>query len=389
MLDGIRIVEFATYVAGPAACGLLADYGAEVVKVETRHGDPMRQFFASVGRDDAQNRVFETDNRGKKSIVIDIATEEGAAEMRALLRTADVFVTNARPASLARAGLDWESLRAIKPDLIFAGFTGFGAEGPEADKPGFDITAFWARTGLCSLATAKGGEPAQLRTGIGDHMAALGLLSGVLGALYHRAVTGEGQKIETSLIRMGFYAGASEQAVQLQLGRLASTKPRREAVNPINNFFQTSDGRWFVTVPRQGRDGDWPRLARAAGLNELVGDPRFDGFRNRRANQGELMDLVDAAFGAMDFDTAAAALDREDMIWGPVLSVAQATADPQARAAGCFAEVEDDAGERFEVIAGPIDYGAMPRRAFRCAPSVGEHGDEIRAGLNSMLAEGA
>lgn len=386
MLHGIRVVEFATYVAGPAACGLLADYGAEVIKVESRRGDPMRQFFASVGRDDTENRVFETDNRGKKSIVIDIATEEGAAEMRALLRTADVFVTNARPASLLRAGLDWDSLHAIKPDLIFAGFTGFGSEGPEADKPGFDITAFWARTGLCSLATVKGGEPVQLRTGIGDNMAALGLLSGVLGALYHRATTGEGQRVETSLIRMGFYAGASEQAVQLQLGRLASTKSRRAAVNPINNFFQTGDGRWFVTVPRQGRDGDWPRLARAAGRADLIDDPRFEGFRSRRANQDELIDLIDAAFAAMDFDTAAAALDREDMIWGPVLSVAQATKDAQARASGCFAEVEDDSGERFEVIAGPIDFGAMPRRAFRRAPAVGEHGEEIRAGLGVNMA---
>jgi crotonobetainyl-CoA:carnitine CoA-transferase CaiB-like acyl-CoA transferase len=386
MLQGIRVVEFATYVAGPAACGLLADYGADVVKVESRHGDPMRQFFASVGRDDQQNRVFETDNRGKRSIVIDISTEQGAREMRALLSTADVFVTNARPASLARAGLDWESLRQMKPDLIFAGFTGFGTEGPDADKPGFDITAFWARTGLCSLATAKGAEPVQLRTGIGDHMAAMGLVAGVLGALYHRERTGEGQKIETSLLRVGFYAGASEQAVQLQLGRLASTKSRREAVNPLNNFFQTADGRWFVTVPRQGKDGDWSRLAKAAGLDDLVDDPRFNSFRNRRTHQEELISLLDQAFAAVDFDTAAAALNREDMIWGPVLSVAQATQDPQARHAGCFVEVEDAAGDRFEVIAGPIEFGALPREPYRRAPGIGEHGEELRAELAGKVA---
>lgn len=385
MLQGIRVVELATYVAGPAAGGLLADYGADVIKVESRHGDPMRQFFRSVGRADEQNRVFETDNRGKRSIVIDIASAEGAREMRALLRTADVFVTNARPGSLARAELDWETLRKERPDLIYAGFTGFGTAGPEADKPGFDITAFWARTGLCALATVKGGEPVQLRTGIGDHMAALALTAGILGALFHRERTGEGQRIETSLIRMGVYAGASEHAVQLQLGKLASTKSRREAVNPLNNFFRTHDGRWFVTVPRQGAGGDWDRFARAAGRPDLIADARFNSFRNRRAHQAALIAELDDAFAAMDFAQASAALDREDMIWGPVLSVAQATEDPQARAAGCFVEVEDDAGNRFEVVGGPIDFECMPRAPYRRAPRVDEHGAQLRAELSDMV----
>lgn len=381
MLEGIRVVELATYVAAPGACGLLADYGAEVVKVESAAGDPIRNFFASVGREaDSHNRVFETDNGGKRSIVLDISTEQGAREMRALLATADVFVTNVRPGSLERAGLDWGSLRALKPDLIFAGITGFGAAGPEADKPGFDITAFWARTGLCALATAKGGDPVQLRTGIGDHMAALAIVAGVLGALYHRQRTGEGQKVETSLIRMGLYAGASEHAVQLQLGKLASTKSRREGANPLNNFFQTRDGRWFVTVPRQG-SGDWPRLARAAGRPELLEDPRFDSFRNRRANAAELTDELDAAFGSGDFDTITAALDRENLIWGPVLSVAQAALDPQARAAGCFAEMVDDDGNTFEVIAGPIDFERVSSTLQRRAPRIGEDGASLRAEL--------
>jgi crotonobetainyl-CoA:carnitine CoA-transferase CaiB-like acyl-CoA transferase len=378
MLQGIRVVELGTYIAAPGACALLADYGADVIKVESRHGDPIRQFFTSVGREgEDHNRLFETDNRGKRSIVLDVSTGQGAQEMRALLATADVFVTNARPGSLARVGLDWESLKAFKPDLIYVGFTGFGTTGPEAEKPGFDITAFWARTGLCSLATAKGGEPVQLRTGIGDHMAALALVAGVMGALYHRERTGEGQKVETSLIRIGAYAGAAEHAVQLQLGKLASTKGRKEGVNPLNNFFQTGDGRWFVTVPRQG-GGDWPRLLRAAGRPELLEDPRFDSFRNRRANAAALIDEFDAAFAAVDFEAAAAALDREDLIWGPVLTIAQAARDPQARAAGCFVDLTDDDGNRFEVVAGPIDFEQVATRGLRRAPMIGEHGDTVR-----------
>jgi crotonobetainyl-CoA:carnitine CoA-transferase CaiB-like acyl-CoA transferase len=376
LLDGIRVVELASYVAAPGACGLLADYGADVIKVESKDGDPFRQFFASVGVSSDQNRVFETDNRGKRSLVLDIATEGGARDMRALLKTADVFVTNARPGSLARAGLDWDSLKAINPNLIFASFTGFGSAGPEADKPGFDITAFWARTGLCALSTVKGETPVQLRTGIGDHMAAVTLLAAILGALYHRERTGQGQKVETSLLRLGTYAAATEQAVQLQLGKLASTKGRKEGVNPLNNFFQTGDGRWLVTVPRQG-SGDWPRMVRAIEREDLLNDPRFDSFRNRRANADALIDILDAYFAARDFDAATAALTRENLIWGPVLTVAQATQDPQARAAGCYTSVIDDVGIAHDVVAGPIDFETMPAKAKRRAPKLGEHNDEI------------
>tara|TARA_R100000935_G_C2839007_1_gene169913 strand:- start:1222 stop:2385 length:1164 start_codon:yes stop_codon:yes gene_type:complete len=381
MLNGIRVVELATYVAAPAAGALLADYGADVIKVEGVAGDPMRQFFASVGRDsDGENKVFGTDNRGKRSVVIDISSPEGREEMLTLIETADVFLTNARPASLTRAGLDWSSLKTIKPDLIYASFTGYGEAGEEADKPGFDIAAFWARTGLCWLTTVKGGPPAQLRTGIGDHTASLAMLSGILGALYHRERTGEGQKVASSLVRTGVYAAASEHAVQMQLGKIGSTKSRHEAVNPVNNFFQTSDGRWIVIVPRQG-PGDWPALAAAAGRSQLVVDPRFASIRDRRANAAALVDELDTAFGAMTFDQVAAALDRENMIWGPVLTVGQAVRDPQLRAAGCYVNVEGEepgAGGG-ELVSGPIDFECLPRRNLSPAPSVGEHTAEIRA----------
>ncbi len=350
--------------------------------MEAAGGDPMRQFFASVGRgDDGQNLVFETDNRGKKSIVVDIASEQGAADMLDLIRSADVFLTNARPASLDRAGLDWETLRKIRPDLIYASFTGYGEKGPEADKPGFDIAAYWARTGLCSLATVKGAEPTQLRTGIGDHTASLALLSGVLGALFHRERTGKGQKVQSSLVRTGVYAGASEHAVQLQLGKIGSTKSRHEAVNPMNNFFRSADDRWIVIVPRQG-SGDWPKLLAAAGRPELAADARFDGVRNRRTNAAALVDELDAAFGAMPYDALAEALNRENIIWGPVQSVGQAVRDPQLRAAGCYVPLEDDGSAGSSVIvAGPLDFECIPERPLKRAPRLGEHGDILRASV--------
>lgn len=387
MLEGIRIIELASYVAAPGAAGVLADWGAEVIKVEPPAGDPFRQFFASVGRDDDENRVFDNDNRGKRSIALDLTKEEDAEVLRALVATADIFITNTRPASLERLGLGWEQVKEIKPDLIFAGFTGYGSQGPEADKPGFDITAFWARTGLCALTSVKGGEPAQLRTGIGDHMAAMGLVGGIMAALFHRERTGEGQKLETSLVRMGVYAASCEQAIQLQMGKLASTKGRGEAVNPLNNFFRSAEGQWFVTVPRQG-SGDWPRVARAVGHPELLDDPRFTGFRDRRANGAVLVELLDQYFGAMSWVDIQSAMTRENLIFGPVQSVAQATADPQLEAAGCYVDVVDEAGHAVRLPNTPIDFG-VPMNKVRRAPGLDADGAQIRRELGLAKSQAA
>lgn len=387
MLNGIRVIELASYVAGPGACGILAEWGAEVIKVEPRAGDPFRQFFGSIGLDNLENRVFDNDNRGKRSIALDLTDADDAEVLRRLVATADVFVTNTRPASLERLGLGWDQLKAMKPDLIFANFTGYGSSGADADKPGFDITAFWARSGLCSLTSVKGGDPAQLRTGIGDHMSAMGLVAGIMGALFHRQRTGEGQKLETSLLRMGVYAASSEHAIQLQMNKLASTKPRPEAVNPLNNFFQSADGQWFVIVPRQG-SGDWPRIARAIGQPELIDDERFTGVRNRRTNGPALVALLDAAFGAMRWADVQVALDAEKLIFGPVQTVAQATRDPQAIAAGCYVDVAGADGASIRLPATPIDFGAY-QPAPRLSPALDADGAAIRAELGFAAADTA
>lgn len=387
MLDGIRVVELASYVAGPGACGILADWGAEVIKVEPPAGDPFRQFFGSIGLDDVENRVFDNDNRGKRSIALDLTDADDAEVLRRLVATADVFVTNTRPASLARLGLDWGRLQAIKPDLIFANFTGYGAAGADADKPGFDITAFWARSGLCALTSVKDGDPAQLRTGIGDHMSAMGLVAGIMGALYHRERTGEGQKLETSLLRMGVYAASSEHAIQLQMNKLASTKSRAESINPLNNFFRSSDGQWFVIVPRQG-SGDWPRIVRAIGRPDLLDDPRFAGVRDRRANGPALVALLDAAFAALSWDEAQAALEAEKLIFGPVQTVGQATRDPQAIAAGCYVDVAGADGRAIRLPATPIDFERHVPTP-RLAPALDAHGPALRAELGLPRPAGA
>mgnify|MGYP002623527707 FL=1 len=215
MLKGLKVVEYATYIAAPGAGGIMADWGADVVKVEPPGGDPIRMFFASVGIEGvALNPVFEMDNRGKRGVILDTAQEAGRDALLKLIDGADVFLTNVRPGGLKRAGLDHDAVLARNPRLIYATLTGYGLDGPDADRPGMDAAAFWARSGLAALFRPKGGEPIQLRTAFGDHVASMAIVSGVLAALYERQNTGKGRLVEASLLRAAHYAGASSSLTQ-------------------------------------------------------------------------------------------------------------------------------------------------------------------------------
>lgn len=359
MLEGLRIVELATYIAAPGAAAIMADWGADVIKVESPEGDPLRRFFDTIGSDQAANPVFELDNRGKRAVALDIRSETGREALKALVATADVFLTNVRPAALMRAGLDHGTLRGLNPRLIYCSLTGYGLEGPDADKAGMDVAAFWSRAGVGSLTAPKGAEPFPIRTGMGDHVTSLATVSAILAAVIERQTTGVGRLVETSLLRAGVYAIGSDMAIQLRFGKVASTRPRREAVQPLANFFQTRDGRWICLLARQGAT-DWAQIAAAAGRPELATDPRFASAKARRENTAALVDALDEAFGAMDYVQAAAALDAGDITWAPYQTPRELIADPQAQAAGCFVETPDGAGGTFTAPASPARFpGAL------------------------------
>ncbi|MFP4005016.1 MAG: CaiB/BaiF CoA transferase family protein, partial [Alphaproteobacteria bacterium] len=309
MLEGLRVIELASYIAAPAAGGIMADWGADVIKIEPLHGDPIRQFFASIGAEVDGNPVFELDNRGKRGVAIDTGTEEGAEAVRRLAAEADVFLTNLRPGSLSRAGLDHERLSALNPKLVYASVTGYGLFGEEKDRPGFDMAAFWSRAGVARLFAPKGTDPVQIRTAFGDHVTAQATVAGILAAIVERSRTGKGRLVETSLLRSGIYALGTDMAIQLALGRVASTPPREKAINPINNFFQSSDGNWICLMPRQG-GADWADLTKAIGREDLREDERFRDSRSRRANGPELVRILDDAFAAHTLEEWGAILDR-------------------------------------------------------------------------------
>ncbi|MEL6956980.1 MAG: CoA transferase, partial [Pseudomonadota bacterium] len=223
MLEGIKVVEYATYMAAPGCGGILSDWGAEVIKVEPPGGDPIRKFFKTIGTDIADNPVFDFDNRGKRSIIVDTSTHEGQAIVKKMAESADVFLTNVRPGGLERSGLDYESLAAVNPKLVYCSLTGYGLSGPDADRPGFDVASFWSRTGVAALTIPKGQEPFALRTAFGDHTTSMAAAAGICAALVEAGRTGKGRLVEASLLRAGLYALGSDVAIQLFFGRIGST----------------------------------------------------------------------------------------------------------------------------------------------------------------------
>ena len=370
MLEGLRVVELATYIAAPGAGGIMADWGADVIKVESPEGDPMRRFFDTIASQQEANPVFELDNRGKRAVVLDIRSDAGREAMKALVATADIFLTNVRPGALARAGLDHVTLRALNPRLVYCSLTGYGLEGPDADKAGMDVAAFWSRAGVGSITAPKGAEPFPIRTGMGDHVTSLATVSAILAAVFERQTTGIGRLVETSLLRSGVYAIGSDMAIQLRFGKLASTRGRREAIQPLANFFKTRDGRWICLLPRQGAT-DWARIAQAAGRPELVDDPRFATAKARRENTAGLVDLLDTAFGAMDYEAVAAALDEGDLTWAPYQTPRDLVTDPQAEAAGCFVDTPDGDGGTFKAPASPARFPGANDGPRGPAPKLG------------------
>lgn len=382
MLEGIRVIEHATYMAAPGAGSILSDWGADVIKIEPPGGDPIRKFFASIGTDLTDNPVFDFDNRGKKSIVLDTRTEDGQAILRKLAGDADVFLTNVRPGGLSRSGLDYDSLSKINPKLVYCTLTGFGIQGPDADKPGFDVASFWSRAGVAALTVPKGQDPFALRTAFGDHTTSMAAAAGICAALVKAGRTGEGQLVEASLLRAALFAMGSDFAIQLFFGRIGSTKSRHEQIQPTTNFFKTSDGSWICIVSRQG-ETDWAPICRAAGVPEIIDDERFANPKGRRANSAALIDLFDAGFAKFTKAEIAKRLDDESIAWAPVQTLAEVAADPQVMAAGGITQVPSASGDgtSFASPASPIRFPGTDDGPKGPSPQVGEHSEKILTDL--------
>jgi crotonobetainyl-CoA:carnitine CoA-transferase CaiB-like acyl-CoA transferase len=384
-LDGVRIVELGVWVAGPAAGGLLADWGADIVKIEPPAGDPARGFAKMLGGDVPFNPPFEMDNRSKRSIVIDFGEPGGTDLAHELLASADVFLTNIRLGALERLGLDPDSLRARYPGLVYGIITGFGLDGDDRDRAAYDIGAFWARSGIAGLLTPPGGQPPFQRGGMGDHGAGMTLAAGICAALVARARSDQGQLVHTSLLRHGMYTISFDLNTALRFGVPLGVAKREGMTNPAINCYRDRDGRWFWLIGLEG-DRHWPDLCRALDRAEWIDDERFATAEARRDHIAELIGLLDEVFAARTREEWGVALDREDMWWAPVQTTDEVLADPQAWAGNGFVEVPD-AGGAVTMVNSPVDYRGTPAAPRALPPELGQHTDEILSDLGRDAAQ--
>ena len=380
-MQGIKVVELGIWVAGPAAGSILADWGADVIKIEAPGGDPLRAASAAVLSPDVRtNPHFNADNRGKRSLVLDLRTEEGRSHLRTLLDSADVFISNVRAAGLARLGLDPESVLARNPRLVYAAITGYGLTGPKADVAGFDLGVFWAFGAIADLLTAPDSAPPIQRSGMGDHHTGLAAAAAVSGALLHRERTGEGQLVSTSLLRTAAYQIAGDLNAKLMIDEDPVRYDRRTAWNPLWNNYETADGRriWLINP---ASDAAWPLFAALAGRDDWLADPRYATQPGRTEHCTELVAQFDEVFASRTFQEWTALLASEPgVLWAPVNTMDDLLADPQTTAAGAIVEVEEIAGTTRQV-ANPVEFHGSRCAAPRRSPELGEHTELILAEL--------
>jgi len=375
-LEGIRVVEIGFWVAGPSAAAILCDWGADVIKIEPPNGDPLRGWVASMtGWAIPSNSPFELDNRGKRSIALNLESEEGRTIARALIDKADVFVTNVRPKVLETAGLTYERLRETNRGLVYCQLTGYGPDGPNRDRAAYDIGAFWARGGVAAGLTPKGAELPHQRGGMGDHVAGSNAAGAVCAALLARSRTGEGQRVSVSLIRAGIYMMGWDINIALRVKLPIEAYDRYHAINPIINCYQAGDGRWFWLLLLQG-DRHWPDLCRAIEREDLLRDPCFADLSLRLQNAPALVEKLDRVFATKSLDEWGQTFDRENVWWAPVNSINEVVNDPVAQEAGAFVDVPGPEGP-IQGVATPADFYGTPWQPRGYVPELGQHTEEI------------
>jgi crotonobetainyl-CoA:carnitine CoA-transferase CaiB-like acyl-CoA transferase len=380
MLEGIRVVEVGVWVAGPSAGGLLAEWGADVIKVETEAGDPMRRVFSLIsGHGQPESPPFDLDNRGKRSVVLDLSGDDGAEAMARLLATADVFITNLRPEATERLGLGPDDLLPVHPSLVYASVTGYGRQGPDADRAGYDVGAFWARSGIARTISPEDDPLIDIRSGLGDHVTGITTAAGIVTALLarQRQPGHPGGLVETSLLRTGMWCLGWDLGIQLRFDKLAPTMRRERLQNAMCNSYRAADGEWFWLLGVES-DRMWPKLVAAIGRPDLVEDERFATGRGRRHHAEEVVGELDRVFAEAPMAVWRERFDTHDVWWAPANTAAEAVEDPQALASGAVVDVPAGVeSPAHRAIASPITFGGRPTKPAGPVPALGQHTAEV------------
>lgn len=381
-LSHLRVLEAASMIMVPSVGAALADYGAQVIKLEPIEGDLNRRGHKIPGMPlHDYEYCFLPDNRGKKSLAVDLKAPRARAILRRLVERADVFLTNHRPKSLDALGLGWPELRAMNPRLVYAHGTGFGDSGKEIDRPGFDTISYWSRSGMEANMFPTDGWLGSLGYGTGDHPTGMALLSAVLMALLARERTGRGTRVSVSLIGNGAWSNAVMIQAKLLGAKFLERRPRHDPRSFTSVYYRAGDGKLFkMAVVDTQRD--WPKVCRAIGRPELAADPRYATLeeRTKEGRMAELVRLCDGIFATQPVAYWQRRLEEADVPHSVIAGFDEVVADPQMAANGVFVELDDPQLGRVRTVDTPMQIDDEPKVARRPAPRLGEHTREILAG---------
>lgn len=380
MLSGVRVLEVAAWTFVPSAGAVLAEWGAEVIKVEPREGGDPQRGLVTMGIVDegggAVNYMIEIPNRGKKSIGVDLSTPGGQEVVRELAKSSDVFLTSYLPQRRKKLGIDVEDIRAANPSIVYVRGSGHGPKGPDSDKPGYDGVSYWARGGIATVLTEDADELVRSRPAFGDLLGGMAIAGGIAAALYKKATTGEGSVVDVSLLGVAAWNLSPDVAVsQIHGGSSIPKFGHADAPNPLVNQYRTKDGRYVQLMMLQ-LDKFYAEAMRVIGLPELIEDPRFADPASRYQNRVALIALLDDAFAKRTLGEWRTTLAALSGAWGIVQTPGELCEDPAVTANGYVAHTTTQNGVPFALPTNPVqfdEHSVVPPGA----PEHGQHTEEI------------
>jgi crotonobetainyl-CoA:carnitine CoA-transferase CaiB-like acyl-CoA transferase len=380
-LSGFRVLEVAAWTFVPAAGAVLADWGADVIKVEHPvTGDPQRGLVSMgliPGGPSAVNYIMEQPNRGKRSIGIDIATDKGREVLYKLAESSDVFLTSFLPSVRQRLKIDVEHIRAVNPNIVYARGTGQGPRGVDSDKPGYDGSVYWGRGGIAHALTPGDSKfPIGGRAAFGDLAGGMAIAGGIAAALLRRATTGEAPLVDVSLLGLAMWQLSPDIVASGLYGGDPMPKfSRRSSPNPLVGSYRTGDDR-FITLMMLQSDRFWPEFCTCVGRPDLIEDPRFVDGASRFANREECVAIVDEVFASRTYEEWKSVLANLSGAWAPVQMASEMVDDPQVGANGYLGRVHRSDGKEYDLVASPVQMNETADELLP-APEHGQHTEEI------------
>ena len=366
LLEDITVIDAATFLAGPGGATILADFGANVIKIEPPGGDGYRNLVGAY----PVPYHWQLTSRNKKSLVLDLSKDAGQDLMHKLIGKADVLTTNYLAAQLKRYKLEYERVKQLNPRLIFAHISGYGTQGPEAGRRGFDITAWWARSGMMEFVRDPGQTPLSPAPGMGDHSTATAFFGAIMTGLYRREKTGRGSYVSTSLAANGVWANGMALQGAVAGNDLGTYRQKKGWVTPLSGCYQCADGQYFVlSIINTARE--YPNLCAAAGHSEWLEDERFANVRTMHRNRVDFQAMLQTAFGNMSLDEACERLDEHGITFGLTQPLANVLEDEQLRANGIVVETNDPGDDYKLTIGSPINVLEETKKAPARAPEIG------------------